>query len=73
MCLTCILEVYQTKKFVRSGFMDLLMHKLSIGELAPGDTVMADKGFGVAKELGETNMKLNISSFLGKRKQLSSE
>lgn len=58
---------------VRSGFMDLLKHKLNIGELAPGDAVMADKGFDMAKELDEINMKLNIPSFLGKRKQLSSD
>lgn len=53
--------------------MDLLKHKLSIGELAAGDAVMADKGFDMSKELDEINMKLNIPSFLGKRKQLSSD
>lgn len=57
----------------RIGFMDLLKHKLSIGELDPGDAVMADKGFDMAKELEEIHMKLNIPSFLVKRKQLSSD
>lgn len=55
----------------RSGFLGLLKHKVDIGGLAVGDAVMMDKGFDMAKELAATNVKLNIPSFLGKRKQLS--
>lgn len=55
----------------RSGFLDLLKHNVDIGELAVGDAVMVDKGFDMEKELAAINMKLNIPSFLGKRKQLS--
>lgn len=36
-----------------------------MGEVLPGDAIMADKGFDVGPELSKIKLKLNIPPFVG--------
>lgn len=49
----------------RCGLLNLLAQKVSLGEVLPGDAIMADKGFDIGSELSKLKLKLNIPPFLG--------
>ena len=49
----------------RCGLLNLLAQKVSLGEVLPGDTIMADKGFDMGSGLSKLKLKLNIPPFLG--------
>ena len=49
----------------RCGLLNLLAQKVSLGEVLPGDAIMADKGFDIESELRKLKLKLNIPPFLG--------
>ena len=53
----------------RSGFLNILKQKLSVGEILPNDSIMADKGFDIESELKEIGLQLNIPPFLGSKSQ----
>ena len=57
----------------RSGLSSLLRTKLQEGELLPGDSIMADKGFTIDEELRKIGLTLNIPAFLGQRSQLDAD
>ena len=44
----------------RSGFLEVLKHKIAVGEIKEGDAVMADKGFDIDDKLKELKLELNI-------------
>ena len=46
--------------FARSGFLEVLKHKIAVGEIKEGDAVMADKGFDIDDKLKEFKLELNI-------------
>ena len=54
---------------VRSGFLNLLENKLSVNEILPGDSIMADKGFDIEPMLKKMGLCLNIPPFLGETPQ----
>lgn len=49
--------------------MNILKQKLSVGEILPNDSIMADKGFDIESELKEIGLQLNIPPFLGSKSQ----
>ena len=49
---------------IRSGFLNTLKDKLTVGEILSSDAVMADKGFDIGDELNKVNLHLNIPPFL---------
>ena len=49
---------------IRSGFLNTLTDKLTVGEILSSDAVMADKGFDIGDELNKVNLHLNIPPFL---------
>ncbi|XP_068697263.1 uncharacterized protein [Montipora foliosa] len=49
---------------IRSGFLNTLKDKLTVGEILYSDAVMADKGFDIGDELNKVNLHLNIPPFL---------
>ena len=48
----------------RSGFLEVLKHKIAVGEIKEGDAVMADKGFDIDDKLKELKLELNIPPYL---------
>ena len=48
----------------RSGFLEVLKHKIAVGEIKEGDAVMADKGFDIGDKLKELKLELNIPPYL---------
>ena len=48
---------------IRSGFLNTLKDKLTVGEILSSDAVMADKGFDIGDELNKVNLHLNIPHF----------
>ena len=50
---------------IRSGFLNTLQDKLTVGEILSSDAdVMADKCFDIGDELNKVNLHLNIPPFL---------
>ena len=48
----------------RSGFLEVLKHKIAVREIKEGDAVMADKGFDIDDKLKELKLELNIPPYL---------
>lgn len=48
----------------RSGFLNTLKDKLTVGEILSSHAAMADKGFDIGDELNKVNLHLNIPPFL---------
>lgn len=55
----------------KGGFFDVLKDLLKEGFIQEGDSIMADKGFRIDKELAELKLKLNIPPFSTKAGQMS--
>ena len=55
----------------RSGFLQLLEHKLADQEILPEDAIMADKGFDIGATLRQMDLNLNIPPFLGAEAQFT--
>lgn len=55
----------------RSAFLNILEQKLSVGEILPNDSIMADKGFDIKSELKTLGIELNIPPFLGSETQFA--
>lgn len=51
---------------IKSGFLEILKNKVTVGEILAADTVMADKGFDIGDDLKNVNLriKLHIPPFL---------
>lgn len=55
----------------RSGFLEILKKKIEVEEILDQDSVMADKGFEIVKELADIGLNLNIPPFLKNKPQFN--
>ena len=55
----------------RSGFLEILKRKIEVEEILDQDSIMADKGFEIVKELADIGLNLNIPPFLKNKRQFN--